>query len=164
MDGIKNIDNKFMIERASFKDNTKTASPVEQSGVRKDNPGFFDASNSNLSTQQTESMRRNIKNIAAMAIDPTSDVSDLTEAQIKQELDKSKQDLNSAKTGMEINDIRNKFLGKIERKIYEIGGHLQADYVDFLAAASLKKSTVEGTPIKGGNLATPIDQALISVY
>jgi hypothetical protein len=162
MDGIKNI-NKLMIDRASFKDNTKPASPVEHSGPRQDNTGLFDASNSNLSTQQTENMRRNIKNIAAMAIDPTSDVSDLTEKQIDQEIQKATQGLKSANTGMEIDEIK-RDVRKLEGKIYEIGGNLQDSYVKFLKDASVAKSKIDNVPIKGSNFASAIDRAFVEVF
>jgi hypothetical protein len=159
MDGIKNIDNKFMIERASFKDSTKPSTPVEQGGVRKESHGFFDVSNNNLSAQQTESMLRNIKNIAAMAIDPTSDVSDLTEGQITEELKKARNDLISVRTGMEIDAIKNRFLNtQAEKKICDIGGALKSNYDSFLALASDRKKEIDGKTAKGSNLATIFDR------
>ncbi len=161
MDGIKNI-NKLMIDRASFQDNAKPASPVEHSGSKQDNSGLFDAG-SNLSAQQTESMRRNIKNIAAMAVDPTSDVSDLTEVQINQEIEKASQGLKSAKTGMEVDEIK-RDVRKLEGKIYEFGGNLQDRYVDFLKDAGVAKSKIDNIPIKGSNFASAIDRAFVEVF
>jgi hypothetical protein len=162
MVGIKNINN-LVINRVNFKEDKVATTSSNSNNQHNVADSLFNNTSNNLSIPQDETKSYNIKDIATMAIDFHDNSLQLTEDQIIQELLKADSSLQAAKTGMEIDDIKNE-VKKIEKEIYQIGGNVQENYVKLLKDAGIAKSKLNNQPIPGSHFASMLDRAFIEVF